>query len=100
MRYLLIIIFVLNLMMLSCSKVSVRSPASDKLTQVSSGIPEPVVSSQMDELSFVPVSTKRLANAKVVWFNFDLAHEMGIDIPKEGLTPEFEEKLGIKEGMI
>ena len=80
-------------MMLSCSKVSVRSPASDKLTQVSSGIPEPVVSSQMDELSFVPVSTKRLANAKVVWFNFDLAHEMGIDIPKEGLTPEFEEKL-------
>ncbi|HCM41294.1 MAG: hypothetical protein A2Z97_04310 [Bdellovibrionales bacterium GWB1_52_6] len=42
---------------------------------------------------YVKVKAKQLANAKVLWLNYDLLREAGIDIPAEGLVPEFEKEI-------
>jgi hypothetical protein len=43
--------------------------------------------------SYIEFETHKLAHARVLWVNFDLLREMGVDIPAEGLTPEFEQQI-------
>jgi hypothetical protein len=40
--------------------------------------------------SYVKVETRNLPKSRVVWLNFEWLKENGIDIPSDGLTPEFE----------
>lgn len=89
-----ILIFIfLVFFLLSCSTTPSRHPTSIGIDEIASGLPTNIASSKMDELSFVPVKTKRLSKARVVWFNFELAREKGLEIPAEGMTPEFEKQL-------
>lgn len=43
--------------------------------------------------SYVELTTKRLKNPKVLWLNFDLLRSMGVKIPEDGLTTEFEQQI-------
>ncbi len=43
--------------------------------------------------SYVPFEAKRLANARVLWVNFEALRELGIRIPEGGLTPDFEAEI-------
>jgi hypothetical protein len=43
--------------------------------------------------SFVPYRVRKLARARVVWVNFRLLRELGIEIPPGGLTPEWERRI-------
>ncbi len=63
---------------------------SVQLSEIASGHPN---SFALPESVYTEVKTLRLKNAKVLWFNFELAREMGVEIPKEGLTPDFERKI-------
>ena len=63
---------------------------SASLKELSEGKPN---SFKLPDEVFTEVKTLRLKNARVLWFNFELAKEMGINIPKEGLTPEFEKQV-------
>ena len=47
----------------------------------------------LGEASFAPFAATR-AGGRVVWCNFELARELGFDVPRSNqLTPEFEEQL-------
>ncbi|HUP58304.1 MAG TPA: hypothetical protein VM598_12680 [Bdellovibrionota bacterium] len=43
--------------------------------------------------SFVPYRVRKLARARVVWVNFRLLRELGIEIPPDGLNPEWERRI-------
>ena len=43
--------------------------------------------------SYVEIKARRIKDAKVVWANFDLLRSMGIHVPAQGMTPEFEKVL-------
>ena len=43
--------------------------------------------------SYVVSKARRIKDAKVVWANFDLLRSMGIHVPAQGMTPEFEKVL-------
>lgn len=63
---------------------------SADLSIFSKGQPQ---STHLPDSVYVKVETMKLKNSKVLWFNFDLAKEMGIDFPSEGLTADFEKKV-------
>lgn len=48
---------------------------------------------QLPKESFVAIETHRLKNARVLWLNFDLLHELGIRIPEDGMNPQFEKRI-------
>jgi len=48
---------------------------------------------ELPDESYVPFEAKRLRNARVLWVNFEALRDLGIEIPKEGLTTEFEEQI-------
>lgn len=45
------------------------------------------------DATYVEVKAKRLAHARVLWLNFDWLHQHGFEIPPEGMTPDFEERI-------
>ena len=59
------------------------------LTDVGRGKPV-LTRSSADDAILVPFQARHLKNAKVLWVNWDLLREKGIEFPKEGLTPQFE----------
>lgn len=63
--------------------------AGDPISRLSEGAPH-TLGRQLPESSYVSFKAKRLAHARVVWLNFPLLKEMGIEVPAEGLTREFE----------
>lgn len=63
---------------------------ADQIDDLMSGPPK-FIGKQMDAKNYVEVKAQRLANAKIVWFNFELAKDMGLNIPI--LTPTIEKKL-------
>jgi hypothetical protein len=62
------------------------------ITDLSKGAPK-YMDQQLPKSSYVEVSAHKLAHAKVVWVNFELLHELGIDVPAEGLTSSFEKQI-------
>lgn len=55
---------------------------------------KPALESQvMGEAGYVASNAQRLKNARIVWVNYDLLRELGIEVPPEGMTPEFEKQL-------
>ena len=42
---------------------------------------------------YVEVKARKLKNARIVWVNWALFEEYGIQVPPEGMTPEFEQAL-------
>src|SRR5256885_13208682 len=59
---------------------------------LSEGAPREM-SRSLDPIVYTEIKTRRLAHARVVWVNFDLLAELGIPIPRQGLTPEFEQEI-------
>src|SRR3989338_8024613 len=55
--------------------------------------PPQLLESYLPESSYVTVSARRLANARVLYLNFDLLREMGFDFPADGLNPGFEKRI-------
>lgn len=53
----------------------------------------PEVKENLNSQSFVAVKAKRLKHAQVLWVNIELLREMGIEVPAEGLTEGFEQKI-------
>ena len=47
----------------------------------------------LDPSSYEKVTARRLTKSRVLWVNFALLREMGIEVPPEGMTPAFEKKL-------
>jgi hypothetical protein len=75
----------------SSKNAQVRAPSSTTLKDIGSGIPK-LSGNKLDPISYVPLETHKLKNARVLWINFDLLRENGIEIPAEGLTPDFEKQ--------
>jgi hypothetical protein len=74
-------------------KTSRFNVAKDQtLLEASFGLPN-IASGPLNSESFVPMPTRRLKNAEVVWANLELLREMGIKVPKGGLTAEFQEEM-------
>ncbi len=62
------------------------------LSKISSGVPV-YFGRELPATSYVEVHTRRLAHARIVWVDFELLREMGIEVPPNGLTHEFEQEL-------
>ncbi|MDD4974840.1 MAG: hypothetical protein PHY93_10850 [Bacteriovorax sp.] len=62
------------------------------MSEPTHGIPK-LSKENIDPISYVPIKANKLKDARVVWLNFDLLREKGIEIPREGVTPEFEQRL-------
>ncbi|MBI3558558.1 MAG: hypothetical protein HY074_19995 [Deltaproteobacteria bacterium] len=65
---------------------------SKVLQQLASGVPA-YYERELPASSYVEVHTRRLAHARVVWVDFELLREMGVEVPVNGLTFEFEQQL-------
>ena len=55
--------------------------------------PPSYLGKQLPETSYAKFTARKLAHARVLWANFDLLREMGVDVPKEGLTAGFEQQI-------
>lgn len=55
--------------------------------------PPTLMSSHLDPSSYTKVVAHRLTQARVLWINYALLREMGIDVPAEGMTTQFEKEI-------
>ncbi len=83
------ILVLLLLFLISCSSLHFspvdRAPSAKDL---------PTRANQtLDPISYVELEVQKLSRARIVWLNFDLLREKGIQIDPNGLTPEFEKRL-------
>ncbi len=68
------------------------SGLADSFSTLSDGPPQ-FQKLALGPTSYVPVKAKQLAKARVLWLNFAALREMGIDIPRDGLNPNFEKEI-------
>ncbi len=66
-------------------------PPTD-IRSLSEGTPH-LAQTHLSPQSYLPVPTQRFAKAKVIWVNWELLREMGVEMPASGMTPAFEEKI-------
>ncbi|MEK7690310.1 MAG: hypothetical protein AAB425_04745, partial [Bdellovibrionota bacterium] len=66
--------------------------AYSSLKELANGVPS-YYEIDLPESSYIEVRARRLAHARIVWVDFEVLREMGIDVPPEGLTEEFEQEL-------
>ncbi|MBF0443120.1 MAG: YdiU family protein, partial [Oligoflexales bacterium] len=79
------ILFLLSLALHLC----LQTALAERIGSLSEG-PPALMGNVLSNMNYVTVEARRLANPKVLWLNFDLLRQRGIEFPENGLTPEFE----------
>lgn len=69
-----------------------RPPAHRKIGELAEGPPK-LMQGPLAPEAYKVSKAKRLAKPELLWFNFNLARELGIEIPPEGVTPEFAQEV-------
>ncbi len=84
----------IRLFLVACLLSVGYTPAfgENSISKLTEGPPE-LLGSILPEESYVKVTGQKLAKARVLWINYALLREMGIDVPPGGMTPEFEQEI-------